>query len=55
MGLALAGFYFVSNGHWDRLLLCLLGFFTARVLVTRLAGPPIEPLNSPAKEASHAP
>ena len=30
MSIALAGFYFVSGGHWERLLLCLLGFVMAR-------------------------
>ncbi len=54
MSIALAGFYFVSGGHWGRLLLCLLGFAIARFIVTRLAGPPIERLNSPEKEAGHA-
>ena len=34
MIIALAGFYFVSAGRWQRLLLCLLGFFIARLLVT---------------------
>jgi F1F0 ATPase subunit 2 len=55
MSIALAGFYFVSGGHWDRLLACLLGFVIARFIVTRLTGPPVEHHNSPAKEASHAP
>jgi F1F0 ATPase subunit 2 len=52
---ALAGFYFVSGGHLERLLLCLFGFVIARFIVTRLIGPPVGHLNSPAKEASHAP
>ncbi|MGL1833620.1 N-ATPase subunit AtpR [Rhodocyclaceae bacterium SMB388] len=34
----LAGFYYVSAGHWQRMLLCLLGFFIARLMVTRLSG-----------------
>jgi F1F0 ATPase subunit 2 len=34
-GLALAGFYFLSNGDWRKLLLCLFGFLIARVMVTR--------------------
>lgn len=55
MGIALAGFYFVSGGHWERLLVCLLGFVTARLIVTRLARPPVEHRNAPAKEACHAP
>jgi len=36
MGVALAGFYFVSGGHWERLLLCLVGFVIARLGVTWL-------------------
>jgi F1F0 ATPase subunit 2 len=36
MSITLGGFYFVSGGHWQRLLLCLLGFATARLAVTRL-------------------
>ncbi|MGB5511607.1 MAG: ATP synthase subunit I [Woeseiaceae bacterium] len=52
-----AGFYFVGDGHWQRLLACLFGFVIARVLVTRLAGPPLEHYNTStsAKEAGHAP
>jgi F1F0 ATPase subunit 2 len=32
--ITLAGFYFVSRGDWHRLLGCLVGFVTARLLVT---------------------
>ena len=55
MSTALAGFYFVSGGHWERLLVCLLGFVTARLIVTRLTRPPVEHRNAAAKEACHAP
>jgi F1F0 ATPase subunit 2 len=55
MSVALAGFYFVSGGRWDRLLVCLLGFVIARFIVTRLAGPPAEHPNLPSKEAGYAP
>ena len=55
MSIALAGFYVVSNGHWERLLVCLLGFLIARLVVTRFTGPPVENPNTPVKEASHAP
>jgi F1F0 ATPase subunit 2 len=55
MSIALAGFYFVSGGHWDRMLVCLFGFVTARIMVKRLAGPPVERPNSPVKEIGHAP
>jgi F1F0 ATPase subunit 2 len=55
MSIALAGFYFVSGGHWERLLLCLLGFFMARLAVTRLTKPAREHKTRRAQEASHAP
>jgi F1F0 ATPase subunit 2 len=35
-GIALAGFYFIGRGHWERLLVCLLGFVMARLFVMRL-------------------
>ena len=54
MSIALAGFYFVSSGHWERLLACFLGFVLARFIVMRLTGPPVEHHNSAAKEAGHA-
>jgi F1F0 ATPase subunit 2 len=40
-GMAMGGFYFVARGDWRRLLACLLGFFLARILVTRLTRAPI--------------
>ena len=46
--IALAGFYFVSGGHWERLLACFVGFVVARVIVTRLTR------NADAQEARHA-
>jgi F1F0 ATPase subunit 2 len=55
MSIALAGFYFVSGRHWERLLLCLLGFVMARLVVTWLTRPSGENQNRPASEASHAP
>jgi F1F0 ATPase subunit 2 len=33
MSIALSGFYFVGREHWDRWLLCLLGFILARLIV----------------------
>jgi len=55
MSIVLAGFYFVSNGHWERLLMCLIGCVIARFIVTWLTGPPVENPNSPVKEIGHAP
>ena len=33
MGIALGGFYLVGREHWQRMLLCLLGFVIARPVV----------------------
>lgn len=52
--IALAGFYFVSGGHWQRLLVCLLGFMITRSMVTKLSGRPTEGRNASAKETGHA-
>ena len=52
--IVLVGFYLIARGHWERLLVCLLGFVTARLIVmwlTRAANKP----TSLAKEAGHAP
>jgi len=54
MSIALAGFYFIFGGHWERLLVCLLGFLLARLVVMRLTGLSVGQSNSPAKEAGHA-
>lgn len=63
MGITLAGFYWVGGGHWERLLLCLLGFLAARLLITfRLgSGPDSGALSSKQNptalsgEGAHAP
>ena len=52
--IALAGFYFIARGHWERLLVCLLGFVIARLIVTRLTRAAEKPACL-AREASHAP
>ena len=36
MSIGLAGFYFVSEGEWKRLLACLIGFVVARLSITWL-------------------
>lgn len=53
-GIAIAGFYFASGGHWERLLMCLLGFFIMRRIVTRLTRIPEEEPNQLTKEAGNA-
>ena len=52
--IALAGFYFIARGHWERLLVCLLGFVMARLIVTRLTRAMEKPTNL-AQEAINAP
>ena len=52
--IVLVGFYFIARGHWERLLVCLLGFVIARLIVTRLARSAEKPTYM-AQEASHAP
>ena len=42
MSITLAGFYFVARGHWERLLLCLLGFVMARLDRDVADPPPVE-------------
>jgi F1F0 ATPase subunit 2 len=49
MGIAVAGLYFVSGGHLDRLLACVVGFTVARPIVTWLTR------TRPALEEGHAP
>ena len=53
--IVLVGFYFIGRGHWDRMLVCLLGFVIARFIVMWFTRTPVEHSNSPAKEARHAP
>ena len=52
--IALAGFYFIAHGHWERLSVCLLGFIIARLIVTRLTRAAEKPKYL-AQKASHAP
>ena len=52
--IALAGFYLIGRGHWERLLVCLLGFFIARLIVTRLTRTAEKP-TCLAQDANHAP
>ena len=54
MGIALAGFYVVGRDHWERLLLCLLGFIIARLAVTWMARPSGGQSSRAASEGSHA-
>ena len=46
--LVVAGFYLVGGGHWQRLVACLVGFITARLVVTRMTA------TRPTREVRHA-
>lgn len=52
--MTLVGFYMVSDGHWERLLVCLLGFTIARLIATRLTRI-AERSTRVTEEAGHAP
>ena len=43
MSITLGGFYLVSGGHWERLLVCLLGFVMARLVISWQTRPTGEP------------
>ena len=51
--IVLAGFYFAGHGDWERLLVCLVGFVTARLIVTRLTRAVERPAHL-AQAGSHA-
>ena len=54
-GVIMAGFYFVSQNHWSRLVMCFLGFLIARVIVMkRLARSPAEQPEPREEETSSA-
>ena len=52
--IALAGFYWIASSHWERLLVCLLGFVVARLMVMRLTQVAETQVDS-VQEARHAP
>lgn len=54
MSITLTGFYFIARGHWERLIVCLLGFIIARLVVTQLTRAMEKPTYL-AQEAKHAP
>ena len=36
VGIVLLGFYFIGNRHWERMIVCLIGFILARIIVKQL-------------------
>jgi F1F0 ATPase subunit 2 len=55
MSIALAGLLFVGRGHWERLVVCLLGFVMARLFVMWLTRRSGDSSHRTIQEASHAP
>jgi F1F0 ATPase subunit 2 len=53
MSVVMAGFYFVSAGHWERLLPCLTGFVMAQLIVTRLTQPAAAASQTHSTEEAH--
>jgi len=51
---AIAGFYFTSDGHWERLIICLFGFFVMRHIIVRITRLPDKDPSQLTKEASNA-
>lgn len=54
----LGGIYLVAGSHWERLLVCLIGFTAARLAATRLMRPLGKFCSDPAvvaREGEHAP
>jgi F1F0 ATPase subunit 2 len=51
MAIAVAGFYVVFAGDWQRLIACLFGFVLARFIIARM----LHPIDLLKGEASHAP
>lgn len=54
MSIALSGFYFIAHDHWEKLLVCLLGFALARLFMMRITRAAEKPI-SLGQAASHAP
>ncbi|MBF0206385.1 MAG: ATP synthase subunit I [Oligoflexia bacterium] len=56
MSIVLSGFYyFVSSGHWEQALVCLLGFMVIRLSVTWPNNSTMATSATTAKEISNAP
>ena len=52
--LTVTGFFFVARGHWERLLVCLVGFIMARLIVSWLTRSSGDDQNHSSEETSHA-
>lgn len=55
MTVTLTGFYLVGSEHWERWLLCLLGFVLARIVVKSLIRAAVGSCVSGGRETNYAP
>ena len=55
MSVALTGFYFVAGSHWERMMVCLLGFVMVRAGILWLARPSVVHPSHRTPEVKHAP
>jgi F1F0 ATPase subunit 2 len=53
-GIVVVGFYLIGRGHWERMIVCFLGFIIARGIVTLCTRKYLEKDTPPAKRANHA-
>lgn len=53
MAVTLAGFYFVSQNSWQKMLVCLAGFLIARTIITRITQRNNHSKIASIKEVSH--
>ncbi len=39
LGIILFGFYLIMDGHWERMIVCMIGFLVMRGILVRVWGP----------------
>ena len=54
MGIALVGIYFVTLGQWQQLVVCLLGFVTARIAISWFTRLPNDTHPIEVRDTTHA-
>jgi F1F0 ATPase subunit 2 len=55
VSIVLVGFYFVGAGNWQRLLLCMLGFFMTKIALICVTCTLAKTHAGPPQEVRHAP
>jgi F1F0 ATPase subunit 2 len=39
LGIIIFGFYLIMDGHWERMMVCMIGFLIMRGILVRVWGP----------------